>query len=165
MSVIVFDFEQWTVKDYQDFQQTIKNGDLEYQIQLMVKAIKRWDFEVEPTFENLLDMPYTIISELASTMGDTFKSMMDEPINGFSVDLSATKVSDFIKYQKALQTFDTGVIKDILSRVLRTVPQGFYGAKELAQMTDEQIHNINLEHFFGYLRAVSMEFSKNQSGK
>lgn len=167
MATIVFDFEQWTVQDYRDFQDSLSKGDMEKQIELMVQAIKRWDYDVEPTYENLLDMPYTIITALSETMASTFQEMMAEPIGGFLIDLTGTKVSDFIKYQRAVRDFDLPVMLATFARVVKSVPanEGYYTPKQLQEMTPDQFKQISLEHYFAYLRAVSEAFNKGDAKK
>lgn len=167
MYEIVLDFERWTVKDYQDFQKSTTTNDIELQIQLMVKAITRWEFDVEVSYENILDMPYDVISALVGLLGDTFKEIMEEPIQGFRVDLKKAKVSDFISYQKAIQSFDVPVMLGLFKKVIKSVPgnSGYLTPTQLQELPEEEILQMPLEKWFAYVRAVGKAFGEGSNSK
>lgn len=161
MSSIAIDFARWNVSNFEDFQKATADQDLETQVRLMVSAITRWEFEEEVSFDNLLDMPYGIISSISELFAQMFQEMLNEPVKaGFLTDLSGIKVRHFLTYQKALSSFDVEKVFDMISSTVKNVPKGFP-----IPATLEELRQMSVEDFFQYIRAINEAFAKKQNAK
>lgn len=155
MSNIVIDFERWSVKDFESFQEATRNQDIEQQVTLMVQAITAWGFEVPVSYDALLDLPYTVIEAIASVFGETFQTMLNEPVkDAISVDLSGVKVKQFLKYQKAVSNFDLEPIWEMIKLTTNGKIK-----------TVDELRNLDVETFFSYIRAISQAFTDKQNSK
>lgn len=144
--MVKFNINLWTLRDYMRYSQVT---DLEKQSALLVGAIESWDYDVEITLDNYLDLP---VSEF-KVISDSFATYMQEATANIKADDNIVKkikikewrIRDFNRYSTAVQEQD-------FEKVLNLV-------KTIYPSADD---NMGVMDFFILLASVSKAVTDSQ---